>query len=35
MRILFACTLALCAYLFLPKWAICLILAFLIKKAIR
>lgn len=35
MRIILALVLALCAYLFLPKWAICLILAFLIKKAMR
>ena len=35
MKILASALLALAAYLLLPKWAVCLILAFLIKKAMR
>lgn len=35
MKILASALLALAAYLLLPKWAVCLILAFVIKKAMR
>lgn len=35
MKFLASALLALAAYLLLPKWAVCVILAFLIKKAMR
>ena len=35
MKILVSALLALAAYLLLPKWAICVILAFVLKKATR
>jgi hypothetical protein len=33
MRIILALILALCAYLFLPKWALCVIIAYFIMSA--
>ena len=33
MRIILACALGLCAYLFLPKWALCVIIAYFIMNA--